>query len=84
MTSSKVQRYFDKIPQDKVPKLGSTGERYREQQVMMQLPKQDLSLDYCKHVEPQHRASYEDFVAARNEIALDIGNKKIKYDSFVI
>ncbi|XP_055841227.1 prickle planar cell polarity protein 3 isoform X4 [Episyrphus balteatus] len=73
MTSSKVQRYFDKIPQDKVPKLGSTGERYREQQVMMQLPKQDLSLDYCKHVEPQHRASYEDFVAARNEIALDIG-----------
>lgn len=28
---------------------------------------------YCKHVDTQHRASYEDFVSARNEIALDIG-----------
>lgn len=73
MTSSKVQRYFDKIPQEKVPKVGTSGERYRERQITYQLPKQDLSLDYCKHVEPQHRASYEDFVAARNEIALDIG-----------
>lgn len=40
---------------------------------MLQLPKQDLALAYCKHVEPMYYKSYEDFVNARNEIALDIG-----------
>lgn len=58
-----------------MPKIGSTGERHRDKQLAFQLPKQDLSLAYCKHVEPQNQASYEDFVAARNEIALDIGKR---------
>jgi hypothetical protein len=43
---------------------------------MLQLPKQDLALAYCKHVEAQHHPSYEDFINARNEIALDIGYVK--------
>lgn len=73
-----IQRYFDSLPEDKVPKIGSTGERHRDKQLAYQLPKQDLSLAYCKHVEPQNQASYEDFVAARNEIALDIGKNIIK------
>lgn len=56
-----------------MPKIDSIGERYREKQIAYQLPKQDLALSYCKHIEPQHNASYEDFVTARNELALDIG-----------
>lgn len=68
-----IQRYFDSLPEEKVPKIGSNGERYRDTQLAYQLPKQDLSLSYCKHVESQNQASYEDFVSARNEIALDIG-----------
>ncbi|GAB0100558.1 PET domain-containing protein [Sergentomyia squamirostris] len=73
LTSAKVKKYFDAIPPEKVPKVGSTGERYRDKQLAYQLPKQDLAMTYCKHVETQHRSSYEDFVSARNEIALDIG-----------
>lgn len=73
LTSAKVQRYFDSLPPEKVPKVGASGEQYRDQQLAHQLPKQDLALAFCKHVEPQNRSSYEDFVAARNEIALDIG-----------
>lgn len=72
-TSAKVQKYFDGLPPEKVPKAGATGEQFRDKQLSYQLPKQDLALSYCKHVEPQNRCSYEDFVAARNEIALDIG-----------
>lgn len=72
-THTQIQRYFDSLPEDKVPKIGSTGERHRDKQLAFQLPKQDLSLAYCKHVEPNNQSSYEDFVAARNEIALDIG-----------
>lgn len=56
-----------------MPKIDSIGERYREKQIAYQLPKQDLALSYCKHIESQHNASYEDFVTARNELALDIG-----------
>lgn len=73
LTSAKVQKYFDSLASDKVPKLGASGEQYRDKQLSYQLPKQDLALAYCKHVEPQNRSSYEDFVSARNEIALDIG-----------
>uniref|UniRef100_A0A182NH09 LIM zinc-binding domain-containing protein n=1 Tax=Anopheles dirus TaxID=7168 RepID=A0A182NH09_9DIPT len=76
LTSAKIQRYFDVIPPEKVPKIGTQGERFRDKQLVYQLPKQDLALDYCKHVEEQNRGSYEDFVAARNEIALDIGYVK--------
>lgn len=53
--------------------MGTPGERYRDKQLLAQLPKQDLALTYCKHVALEHHNSYEDFVSARNEIALDIG-----------
>lgn len=59
-----------------MPKLGTAGEKYRDKQLAYQLPKQDLALAYCKHVDPTHYNSYEDFVNARNEIALDIAYAK--------
>lgn len=68
-----MQKYFDGIVPEKVPKIGSTGETHRNKQLSYQIPKQDLALNYCKHVEAQNKGSYEDFVSARNEIALDIG-----------
>jgi hypothetical protein len=50
------------------------GEKYREKQLMLQLPRQDLSVAYCKNLRtPVERRIYEEFVNARNEIALDIG-----------
>ncbi|XP_011181337.2 prickle planar cell polarity protein 3 isoform X5 [Zeugodacus cucurbitae] len=79
--SSRINRYFEQLPLDKVPKIGAEGARYREQQIAYQLPKQDLSLQHCKHLEEQHEVSFEDFVTARNEIALDIGYiKDAPYD----
>ncbi|XP_008188309.1 prickle planar cell polarity protein 3 isoform X2 [Acyrthosiphon pisum] len=73
LPSHKVEKYFNSLPSNKVPKLGTAGEKYRDKQVVVQLPKQDLALTYCKHVEQRHHQSYEDFINARNEIALDIG-----------
>lgn len=71
-----VHRYFEALPEDKVPRIDSPGDRYRDKQIAYQLPKQDLALSYCKHIEPENHASYEDFVSGRNEIALDIGHVK--------
>lgn len=71
-----VRQYFESLPGDKVPEINTPGERYREQQLSYQWPKQDLALNYCNHIESQNKASYEDFVAGRNEIALDIAYVK--------
>lgn len=71
-----IRQYFDLLPEDKVPKINTAGERYREQQLSYQWPKQDLALSHCNHIEPPNNASYEDFVAGRNEIALDIAYVK--------
>ncbi|KAI8041015.1 hypothetical protein M5D96_005265 [Drosophila gunungcola] len=71
--SSRINRYFEQLPEEAVPR--------RERQISYQLPKQDLSLEHCKHLEVQHEASFEDFVTARNEIALDIAYiKDAPYD----
>lgn len=62
------------LPEISVPRLGTPGERHRDRQLATQLPKQDLARAYCRHLDSQHAASADDFMAARNEIALDIGS----------
>lgn len=62
------------LPELAVPRLGTAGERHRDRQLATQLPKQDLARAYCRHLDPQHSVSADDFMAARNEIALDIGS----------
>jgi prickle len=61
------------LPQEKVPKIGTSGEKFRDKQLLIQLPRQDLTINYCKHVDTECRGSYDDFIAARNEVALDVG-----------
>lgn len=87
---SKVDQYFSSLPPQEVPKLGSRGENTRLQRIVKQLPKQDLALSACKYVEDSARNSFQvnlpkknsdwflsqDFISARNEIALDIGLAK--------
>ncbi|XP_071549330.1 prickle planar cell polarity protein 3-A isoform X2 [Panulirus ornatus] len=73
LTSEQIYDYMSCLPGHKVPRLGTPGEKARERQLMLQLPKQDLALAYTRHVEPQHHTSFRDFIAARNDIALDIG-----------
>lgn len=69
-----VEEYFSMLPEISVPILGTPGERYRDRQLAIQLPKQDLARAYCRHLNAKHASSADDFMAGRNEIALDIGN----------
>ncbi|XP_064489395.1 prickle planar cell polarity protein 3-A-like isoform X3 [Ornithodoros turicata] len=73
LSSSKIEEYFAQLPNHKVPRLGTPGEKYRDKQLIVQLPKQDLALAYCKFLEQEYHRAFEDFVNIRNEIALDIG-----------
>lgn len=69
-----VEEYFTMLPEISVPRLGTPGERHRDRQLAIQLPKQDLARAYCRHLNPKDASSADDFMAARNEIALDIGS----------
>ena len=71
-----IDEYFAQLPNHKVPKWNTPGEKYREKQLLLQLPKQDLALAYCKNLDKMHFKSFEDFVNIRNEIALDIAYVK--------
>ncbi|EFA03661.2 Protein espinas-like Protein [Tribolium castaneum] len=75
-TARQVDQYYSSLPTHEVPKLGSKGEAARLQRIVKQLPKQDLALAACKFVEDSVKSSYQDFISARNEIALDIGLAK--------
>ncbi|KAI9557623.1 hypothetical protein GHT06_017451 [Daphnia sinensis] len=76
LSPDQIDGFMTCWPKDKVPKRNSQGDRWREHQLAFQLPRQDLALAYCRYVEPQNHASYQDFVAARNDIALDIAYVK--------
>lgn len=74
MKFSQIEEYFSMLPEIAIPRLGTPGERHRDRQLAIQLPKQDLARAYCRHLDPKHASSADDFMAARNEIALDIGS----------
>ena len=59
---------------DKIPKLGTQGEKWREKALMHQMPKQDISIDFCKFVTSDAAIrKYNEFIEIRNSNALDIG-----------
>lgn len=47
---------------------------YRDEQISFQLPRQDISLDYCSYpLNELSRSTYLQFVDKRNSLALDVG-----------
>jgi hypothetical protein len=65
---------MEQLPNHKIPLLGRPGERYRDVQIIRQLPKQDLSLDYCKMLTSSvEKKEYNIFRELRDNIAMDIG-----------
>jgi len=72
--AARVEEWMKLLPDNKVPKLGAPGESYRENQLLHQLPKQDLSLSHCQHISPRDQSYFQSFVVARNDIALDVGH----------
>lgn len=72
------------LPKISTPKIGTPGERFRDRQLAIQLPKQDLARVYCNFVEPKNYTNADDFISARNEIALDVGTvRKVVENNFV-
>lgn len=50
-----VQNYFNSFPVEKVPKLNSAGEQYRNKMLTLQLPQQDLHIGNYKILSSKNR-----------------------------
>ena len=56
------------------PATVSLASSYRDEQISFQLPRQDISLDYCSYqMDESSRQNYQQFVEKRNCNALDVG-----------
>ncbi|CAG4976748.1 unnamed protein product [Colias eurytheme] len=77
LTAKQTELYWSSLA-ERAPTIGgATGSAawraWRTRALATQLPKQDLSLAHCTNIDEAHRKQFEDFVADRNEISLDIG-----------
>jgi hypothetical protein len=62
------------LDNNKIPKSGSVGARYRTMQLIEQLPKQDFSSSHCRQLDTTDaKQSFELFSKERDLNALDIG-----------
>lgn len=69
-----IEDYMEQLPNHKVPRLGSPGEKYRDIQLIYQLPKQDLSSDFCKMLDGSMEVKeFKVFRELRDNIAMDLG-----------
>lgn len=77
---SQVESYFKEIPQTKIPKIGTLGEKYRDIQLFYQIPPQDLLPQNCLYLEEKYWPRFNSMVQERNEIALDVATVQYVYD----
>ena len=68
-----IEEYMEQLDNNKIPRIASPGEKYRDIQLIVQLPKQDLCEDLCRHLLNQaHRKAFEDYRTMRDTTAMDI------------
>lgn len=69
-----VEEYMEQLDNNKIPKLSTVGKKYHDTQVVVQLPRHDLSAEHCRHLknDTQHQ-SFDDFCRSRDSDALDVG-----------
>ena len=69
-----AEEYMEQLDNNKIPKLSSVGKKYHDVQSVVQLPRHDLSADYCRHLKSDsQRESFAEFRQTRDADALGIG-----------
>ena len=61
------------LPEEKVPYIDSRGERYRNKQIIVQLPPYDSEARFCNGLTDEEKRELRIFVALRKRDALDRG-----------
>ena len=68
-----VHRYFNHLPEDKIPFIGSAGEQYRMKQLIWQLPPHDSDMRYCRQLSSDEKREHINFNNQRKKEALGRG-----------
>ncbi|XP_023314156.1 protein prickle-like, partial [Trichogramma pretiosum] len=68
-----VHLYFSGLPEDKIPYVGSAGERERVRQLLQQLPPHDNEARYCSGLGDEEKRELRVFAAQRKREALGRG-----------
>ena len=69
-----VDEYMQQLDNNKIPRQGSVGKKYHDMQLIIQLPRHDLSADYCRHLKNSTQLdSFAEFCKSRDDRAMDIG-----------
>lgn len=77
LSKEKVDEYMSQFETDKVPRLGTAGEKRRILQLIVQLPKSDLSVDRCRNLKTtDQKRDFENFCRSRDVDSMDVGQVK--------
>ncbi|XP_014204315.1 protein espinas-like [Copidosoma floridanum] len=68
-----VHLYFSGLPEDKIPYVGSVGERERVRQLLQQLPPHDNEARYCSGLSEEEKRELRVFACQRKREALGRG-----------
>ncbi|KAG8041323.1 hypothetical protein G9C98_002311 [Cotesia typhae] len=69
-----VHLYFSSLPEEKIPYVGSAGERERVKQLLQQLPPHDNEARYCSGLSEEEKRELRVFAAQRKREALGRGH----------
>ena len=70
-----VDEYMQQLDNNKIPRLATDGKKYHDMQLVVQLPRHDLSSTYCRHLKNDNQMeSFVEFCKTRDAEAMDIGN----------
>lgn len=77
-----IHMYFACLPEDKIPYVNSTGEKWRLRQLQYQLPPQDSDHRYCFKLYPEEEREWKEFEQRRKRECLGRGIiKQLPYDN---
>lgn len=73
-----AKAYFEALPASKTPIRGTPGERYRQKQLIRQVPAHDIDMLYCNNLTLEEKKQMEIFLRLRKEKSLGKGMIKMK------
>lgn len=68
---------MNSLPNDQVPRLHTPGEKFRDRQLIIQIPKQDMAEEFCRHLgDATAVENFNQFLELREEAAFGVGRVK--------
>ena len=68
---------MNSLPNNQIPRLHTAGQKYRDRQLILQMPRQDLAEELCKHIlDASSTECFYQFIELRDEVAFSTGRVK--------